>query len=262
MGFCAANNIGLKKVRTRYVALLNNDTVADPAWLFNLSKSLDDHPEAGFAASKMLFHDRPDRIDRAGDGYTTSATGFLRGRNRSADQYDAVEYIFGACAGAALYRTQMLRDVGLFDEDFFLVYEDVDLSFRAQLNGYKCIYVPNAIVYHKASGSIGQDSALSVYQSQRNLEWVYIKNIPKSLIPKTIIPHIIYNLAAFFYFTSIGKVKPYLKAKMDAIAKIDKPLCKRRIIQREKSVNDAYISSLLYNETLYHRLKSKFQIER
>ncbi len=81
--------------------------------------------------------------------------------------------MFGACAGAALYRTQMLNDIGLFDEDFFLVYEDVDLSFRAQLRDYKCIYVPDAVVYHQAGSSIGDDSPISVYYSHRNLEWVY-----------------------------------------------------------------------------------------
>ena len=85
----------------------------------------------------------------------------LRGRGKTSDAYNEKEYVFGACAGAALYRTEMLRDIGLFDEGFFLLYEDVDLSFRAQLRGYKCIYVPEAVVYHVGSGSIGDDTPTS-----------------------------------------------------------------------------------------------------
>ena len=107
-------------IETEYVALLNNDAVAHPLWLSTLVKALQVNPEAGFAASKMLFFDKPDTIDRAGDGYTISATGLLRGRNQSAAQYDMSEYIFGACAGAALYRTRMFKDVGLLMKIFFL----------------------------------------------------------------------------------------------------------------------------------------------
>jgi GT2 family glycosyltransferase len=129
----------------------------------SLIGALESCPEAGFAASKMLYYDNPEIIDRAGDSYTRAGAG---------------EWIFGACAGAALYRTRMLRDTGIFDEDFFLLYEDVDLSFKAQLKGYKCLYVPEAIVHHKASSSIIYDSPTSVYYGHRNLEWVYIKNMP------------------------------------------------------------------------------------
>ncbi|MCK4467746.1 MAG: glycosyltransferase family 2 protein, partial [Desulfobacterales bacterium] len=205
VGFSVANNIAIKTVKTEYVALLNNDAVADPLWLKTLVEALEEHSEAGFAASKMLFYDNPEIIDRAGDAYTRAGTGLLRGRGMNADSYNGRGWVFGACAGAALYRTRMLRDVGLFDEDFFLVYEDVDLSFRAQLRGYKCLYVPEAIVYHKGSGSIIYDSPTSVYYGHRNLEWVYIKNMPAGLILRTIFPHIIYDMAAFFFFIARGR---------------------------------------------------------
>jgi len=256
-GFCSANNLAIKTVNTEYVALLNNDAVAHPMWLSELINRLQRHPEAGSAASKMLFYDKPDIIDRAGDGYTTFATGLLRGRNRPAAQFNTPEYIFGACAGAALYRTQMLTDVSLFDEDFFLVYEDVDLSFRAQLKGYKCIYVPDAIVYHKGSSSIGHDSSMSVYYSQRNMEWVYIKNIPTGLIPKTLIHHLIYDIAAFFYFASIGMTRAFIKAKWDAFRHMKKILAKRNIIQKHKRADNNYIFHQMDNERLLERLKNK-----
>jgi len=259
LGFAAANNIAIKSMNTEYVALLNPDTVPDPCWLENLLKALENHPEAGMAASKMLLYDRPNIIDRAGDVYTTAATALLHGRGEPSENFNKMEWVFGACAGAALYRTRMLHDIGFFDEDFFLLYEDVDLSFRAQLMGYKCLYVPEAIVYHKASASIGYDSPISVYYSHRNLEWVYIKNMPGYLILKTICPHIIYNIASFFYFIAIGRMKEFLKAKWDALKGMKRSLKKRRWIQDHKKVNDEYIWNLLEKELFLHRLTRRLK---
>ncbi|MBE0558465.1 MAG: glycosyltransferase family 2 protein, partial [Proteobacteria bacterium] len=190
-GFAAANNVAFETVETEFVALLNNDTVPDSLWLQSLIEALEAHPQAGMAASKMLLYDRRKVIDRAGDGYTTAGAALLRGRGLSVESHRVREWVFGACAGAGVYRTAMLRDIGFFDEDFFLLYEDVDLSFRAQLKGYKCIYVPEALVYHKGSASIVHDSPRSVYYGHRNLEWVYIQNMPFWLLLRTIIPHIL-----------------------------------------------------------------------
>lgn len=259
LGFAAANNIALKTIHTEYVALLNNDAVPHRLWLKSLVEGLDAHPEAGFAGSKMLYYDNPGIIDRAGDVFTTSGTALLRGRGKPSDTYNEKEYVFGACAGAALYRTEMLRNIGLFDEDFFLLYEDVDLSFRAQLQGYKCIYVPEAIVYHMSSQSIGYDSPISVYYSHRNLEWVYIQNMPGSLIIKTIFPHIIYNIASFIYFTAIGRGKEFIKAKWDALKGIKRSFQKRHLIQRNKKMNDKYIWSLFEKESFLSRLKRRLR---
>ena len=254
MGFAIANNIAIKSIQTEYVALLNNDAVPHPTWLENLLKALEHHPEAGTAASKMLLYDQPDVIDRAGDIYTTAATALLNGRGEPSTNYDNSAWVFGACAGAAVYRRQMLEDIGPFDEDFFLLYEDVDLSFRAQLKGYRCIYVPEAVVYHKASSSIGDDSPVSVYYSHRNLEWVYIHNMPRSLILKTIFPHILYVVAAFFFFLVKGRSSEFVRAKWHALKGLQPALAKRKRIQESRKVTDGYIWSLFTREKLLPRI--------
>lgn len=259
VGFATANNIALKRVQTKYVALLNNDAVPHRLWLEKLVEALEAHPEAGFAASKMLFYDNARIIDRAGDGYTRAGTGLLRGRGVQADKYNNLEWIFGASAGAALYRIQMLRDIGLFDEDFFLLYEDVDLSFRAQLRGYRCLYVPDAVVYHKASSSIIHDSPTSVYYSHRNLEWTYLKNMPSSLISKTIWLHIIYDVAAFFFFAANGRIREFIKAKWDALKGMKRMLKKRMQIQNNRRVDDNYIWGLLEKELFLLRLTMRLR---
>jgi hypothetical protein len=253
-GFAYANNVALSSVQTEYAALLNNDAVAHPLWLQTLVEALDKNPSAGFAASKMVFLDQPGIIDRAGDVYTKAGTGWLRGRGKPASLYNRKEWIFGACAGAALYRMEMLHEIGLFDEDFFLLYEDVDLSFRAQWRGYKCVYVPEAIAYHKGSGSIIQDSPMSIYYSHRNLEWVYMKNVPFQLILLTIVYHLIYDIAAILYFIFKGNGKYIIKAKWDAIRKIKIMLIKRGQIQKNRRIKENYIWRLMKNEYLIPRL--------
>lgn len=259
LGFSAANNTAIRLSAGEYIALLNADAIPDPSWMKKLVESMDSFPAAGFAASKMLYSDRPKVIDRAGDGYTRAGAGLLRGRGEDASNYCRQGWIFGACAGAAIYRKSMLEDIGLFDEDFFLLYEDLDLSFRAQLHGYRCLYVPEAMVYHMASATIGYDSPVSVYYGHRNLEWTYLQNMPKSLIPKTIHRHLCYDLAAFFYFLARGKRKIFFRAKIDAIKGLRSAMKKRKEVQKKKRVDDRYIWSMLDIENYFNRLTRRLK---
>jgi GT2 family glycosyltransferase len=253
-GFCVANNVALAEVDTEYVALLNNDVVASPEWLGTLIMAMNAYPEAGSATSKFLYYDRPDIIDRAGDGYSRAGAGVLRGRGMPVDRYSRRQWVFGACGGASIYRTGMLKDIGLFDPNFFIIYEDVDLSFRAQLMGYRCLYVPEAVVHHRASRSVGYDSPKSVYYGHRNLEWVYIKNIPAALFIKTILPHLCYIGISCFFFLLQGQLKPFIVAKRDALKGLNRVMGERRGIQRRKKVSDDYIWGLLDKELFLPRL--------
>ena len=253
IGFAAANNVALRNISTEYVALINNDGVAQPQWLNEMIKALDAHPGAGFAASKMVYYDTPDIIDRAGDAYTIAGAGSLRGRGASAQSYNQMNWIFGACAGAALYRMRMLNDIGLFDEDFFILYEDVDLSFRAQLSGYRCLYIPQALVYHMATRSIGYDTAKSVYFGHRNMEWTYIHNMPTKLIVRTMLPHFLYIVFAFIFFTLKGHGRVYLKAKKDALLGLGRAIQKRKKVQTCCRVNHHYIGRLFDSEYFFSR---------
>ena len=257
MGFSRANNIVLKTVSTPYVALLNNDAFPRPDWLESLMAGLERHPEAGFVASKLLFDDARDVIDRAGDGYSIAGVAYLRGRGAHSSFYDKEEEVFGACAAAALYRKELLQRVGMFDEDFFLLHEDVDLSFRAQLMGYRCVYVPHAVVYHGASSTLVHDSSASVYFGHRNLEWVYLKNMPWSLLVRTFWLHILYNLFACAFFLYIGRGRDFIKAKRDALIHFPLMWKKRKMVQKGRIVDDKYIAGLLEREAFLERVKSR-----
>ena len=257
LGFAEGNNRALERVGTEYVALLNNDAIPHPSWLKNLVRALERHPRAGFAASKMLFRDRPTVIDRAGDGYTTAGNGWLRGRGEDAGRFGEEEWVFGACAGAALYRSAMLENIGLFDNDFFILHEDVDLSFRAQLRGYGCIYVPDAVVFHGTSASIVRDSPISVYYGHRNLEWVYLKNMPAALIFRTIHLHLFYGIGSLLFFTLRGRGLTFLRAKFDALRGFPKMLNKRKQIQKKRILTNRQIRGLFREESVRRLCRSR-----
>jgi GT2 family glycosyltransferase len=176
-GFAYAANQGMKAARGEFIALLNNDAVADPDWIAQLVAALSRHPEAGSAASKILLLNKPDRLNSAGDLFRRSGVPDNRGAwERDHGQYDEEVEVFGASGAALAYRRVMLADLGLFDERFFMYCEDVDLAFRGQLAGYRCIYAPRAIVRHRLSASGG--GRLASYYCGRNFIWLLARDLP------------------------------------------------------------------------------------
>ena len=256
-GFCKGNNIGIRAAKGEYIVLLNNDTVVEPDWLQQLYDCMISDTEVGFCASKLLSYSERELLDAAGDGYSVCGAGYKRGYLEEAAKYDEDEYVFGACAGAAMYNREMLDKIGLLDEDFFVAYEDSDLSFRAQLAGYKCKFASRAKVYHKVNSTLGTLSDTYVFYGHRNVEYAYFKNIPGKLIKKTILQHIAYNFLGLVYFTMKGKARPFVRAKMDFIRNRKAVKEKRNKIQSTKSVDDQYIWSMLEKKWLSTRLKGK-----
>ncbi|MGB3905874.1 MAG: glycosyltransferase family 2 protein [Anaerolineae bacterium] len=246
IGFASGNNVGIQASDTEYVALLNNDTKADPGWLEALTKALEEHPQVGFCASKILLHDPPDVIDSAGDLFYTCGVGEKRGRaEKDRGQFARQKPVFGACGAAALYRRAMLDDIGVFDEDFFAYAEDVDLSFRAQLAGYQCLFVPEAVVYHHFQGTSHRLPDEALYWSRRNALYALVKNMPAGLLYRRL-PYVLsYYLAADTAYIVQGKWKSILRARLDNIRTFKKTLAKRRSIQARRRVSDDYINGAM-----------------
>ncbi len=183
-GFARAVNMGIAAANSEFVALLNNDTAVDPKWLESLVSALDTNPGYDLAASKMVLFHEPGRLNAAGDVYRLGLLAAKnRGYGRGAARYDRVERVMGACAGAALYRRAIFAEVGLFDEDFFLISEDTDFNLRCLIAGKRCLFVPTAIVRHKVRGTIGQVSTWEMEQlAARNEAIVAGKDLPTSIL--------------------------------------------------------------------------------
>lgn len=180
-GLTGGVNAGIRAAQGEIVALLNNDAEAEPAWVEALVQALEAHPEAGSAASKMLLYDRRDVLNSAGDTYGLDGIPGNRGVwERDVGQYDADIEVFGACGGAAAYRRAMLEEIGLFDEELFMYCEDVDLAWRAQIAGYRCVFAPAARVYHRLSATGG--GALASFYTGRNTLLVVAKDYPPALL--------------------------------------------------------------------------------
>jgi len=236
-GFCRGNNIGLQHARGNFIALLNNDTLVDMNWLEELFKAMTKHYHVGICASCIVNYYSRDVLDTAGDGFDLCGVGYKIGEGMPVTKFQKERYVFGACAGAALYRRSMIDEIGFFDERFFALGEDLDLSFRARLAGYKCLYVPGAIVYHKVNRTVGRNSDFLLYHSRRNVEYTFFKNMPFPLIIATLPLHIIYNFLTFVQAFLDKRIKVFLKSKKDFLKNFKKIYGLRKEIQKKRKIS-------------------------
>ncbi len=247
-GFAGGVNPGIKKALAdgaKYVALLNNDAVADKDWLKHLVAFMEAHSKAGIVTSKLLSADRKS-LDSTGECYSVWGLPFPRGRAETElNRYDKDTWVFGASGGASLYRTKLFERIGYFDEDFFAYYEDVDISFRAQLAGWKVGFEPKALAYHEGGVTSGQIKDFTTYQTLKNLPLLLWKNVPWALMPK-IWPRLV---VAYLGFTlqaaRRGQFGALLKALAVGTLLWPKKLLQRHAIQRRRQVPVAYIESLI-----------------
>ncbi len=256
-GFAKGNNLGVEHVwekfpDVKYIALLNNDTSAQPEWLEKLVESLENNEKCGAAAAKLLCWDgktKAEVIDSAGDIFFKHGLAGKRGFGEVSENYSTTEPIFGACAGAAIYRSKMLQEIGLLDEDFFCYNEDVDLCFRIRLAGWNIIFVYDAEVWHRVSYSAKPFSDRVIYWSKRNSFWVLIKNLPLKLFFRYFFSIICYNILSDVRWLLGGRFKPVLKGRWDAILGLRKMLLKRKKIQATRKISSKELDSWIIRET-------------
>lgn len=178
-GFCKAVNLGIKKTKTPYVLLLNNDIEAEPHFVEEMVKGITASPDI-FSGSAMMIDFKNHKIlDNAGDIYTILGWARARGKGKAIGLYEKKAEIFSSCGGAAIYRMEYLQKTGLLDEHHFAYLEDVDLGYRAKLLGYRNCYFPEAKVYHVGSATTGaRYNEKKVYLAARNSMFVIYKNMP------------------------------------------------------------------------------------
>ena len=249
-GFTGACNAGMDAASGEFVALLNNDTEVAKSWAAAVIQALDAKPDCGIVACKMLLHDQRDRFHTAGDFVTVAGKAGNRGFGQlDSGQYDAGDYVFSACGGAAVYRGSLLREVGLLDDDFFFLLEDVDLAWRAQLAGFRVWYAPGAVVYHHLSAT-GGDVTASFYDG-RNGIWLIAKNMPSALLRKywrRILSRQAAQLWAALRHWRGQAARARLRGMAAGLLGLPGALSKRRRIQAGRRVSDDYIDSLLMRE--------------
>jgi GT2 family glycosyltransferase len=267
-GFCAANNQGFAASDTEFVALLNNDAEAEPDWLANLASAFDGRPDIGMAASKILVYEDPRRIDKA--GHLIYPDGQNRGRGSGEldeGQYDRVEEILWPDGCAAMYRRAMLDQIGGFDEDFFAYADDAELGLRARIAGWKCLYIPRAVVRHHRGATLGLRSSRRLELIERNRLLLAAKLFPWSLLWGNGVYYAMRLGAGFCAaLAGQGEVGKYpgirgklqaalalLKGDWQALPLLPRMLAKRRDVDRIRKLSPREVRKLI----LEHRISLK-----
>lgn len=268
-GFSRAVNAGIKRAKGRYILLLNNDVEADPRLLRYLHEAITTSGDADFCACRMMDFERRELIDGIGDGFPRKGKAFRIGHGA---KYGPPFHgrrkgrVFGACAGAALYRKDLFEVVGLFDEDFFAYHEDADWNFRANLMGYRCFSIPEAVVYHAGSSTTGSlHNEFTVFYNIRNMINVIVKNMPTILLLK-FFPRILWGQAeSFFRYCMVqGYVKAYFTGLLSAVKLAPKMVKKRKDIQRRRCVSNIQLEQLFIasekQRKAYHLAKAAIPV--
>jgi GT2 family glycosyltransferase len=182
-GFARAANRGIELARTDLVALINTDVELAEDWVARMSAALRAEPAAGAVASKMLVLDDPTMVYDAGDILRRDGACEQRGRfMRDDGRFNTPGDVFGACAGAAVYRREAVLGVGGFDERYFAYLEDVDLALALRLDGWTCLYEP-AVSLHAGEGSSRQLRGKHNFLVTRNTVLLVAKWFPVRWLP-------------------------------------------------------------------------------
>lgn len=243
-GFAKAVNIGIRQSRGENIVLINNDTEVDKDCLQYLYQAAQSHPQLGFIAAKILNFYHRHIIDSAGD--YIDAVGHADNIGRG--QIDGLEFskprpVFLATGGGALFKRWVFEKVGYFDEDFFAYFEDVDLCFRAQLQGIKGWFEPKAKIYHIHKATADKIKPLTEYLQFRNMTQTVIKNFPTGLLLKDFnwLKMVLVNLNTIRYLALQGYLFEAVRAEIYILFHLPKLLWKRWQIQSSKKVPDKYI---------------------
>ena len=245
-GFSAAVNAGIAASGSPYICLLNNDTEVDEVWLETLVNALAADPQAGSAASKVLFFSDPSSVNSAGDEFSLFGVAYQRRLMQGdTDLFNQAQYVFSACGAAALYRRELFEKIGLFDESFFAYQEDVDFGFRSQLAGYRCLYVPDAVVYHKYHSTSSKVANLSMHLRERNKYFVLIKNLPAFFFLLCLPLFLLHEAFSLLQAIRRRHIKVFFTARREVCRYLPQLLRSRRQILSHRLVGNAYLFRIM-----------------
>ena len=237
LGYGGGINAGIAEASGDLIFALNNDIVLDCFCVEYLARAVEEDPRIGMCSPKMLLPDG--RLNTTGLCISRSGAAWDHNFGReNIDLNDQAEELLGPSGGAALYRKEMLEQVGSFDESFFMYMEDVDLAVRARLAGWKYRYVPEAVVLHAHGATAGRGSDLALYYSNRNILWYTVKDFPLLLLI-TSLPWIIgRNIGVVFYYLLKGRGRLIFLAKVHAVAGLGRMLRERKSVIRSVPSHD------------------------
>jgi N-acetylglucosaminyl-diphospho-decaprenol L-rhamnosyltransferase len=237
IGFAAACNHGARAAAGDVLVFLNNDTEPEEGWLDRLVGPVLREPGRVVSTAKLVLLQDPSVIDSAGDEYAIWGAAYKRGAGSRASGYTTPREVFSPCGAACAISRDLFERLGAFDERFESVCEDVDLGYRVRLAGGRCVYVPDAVVRHAGSATLGVEAPGPIRLGQRNLEWTWWANTPRLLLLPMLPMHVLYNMMAAAFFWHRGRLGAFLRGKRDALAGWRYAQAKRRRAQALRQVS-------------------------
>ena len=219
LGFTGAVNQGIAMTQTPYLILLNNDTAVAPGFVGALVKAIEASEKIFSVSSRMIQYHDHSKLDDAGDLYNILGWAFQRGVGQSVRRYRKPGRVFSACAGAAIYRTRVFDEIGMFDPMHFAYLEDLDVGWRARIHGYENRYEPAAVVYHVGSGTSGSKyNHFKVKLAARNNVYINYKNMPALQRAVNWLPIRLGQALKRRFFRKIGFEQDFLEGLAEAKA--------------------------------------------
>lgn len=250
IGFSRAVNLGIKESSGELIFVLNNDTVLDSECLAHIIAGVKTHSAYGFYAPMIREQDNPLNIYAVGLMYSPKGYGNRSQRYELQGITEPTE-VFGACGAAALYRRNVLDEVGLFNEDFFFLHEDIELSFRHQLFGYKCLFLPSAVIYHKGSATLHKFFDLAVKETVKNSLYTVLTCMPGSLLSKYRLSIAKFHLSFWLTLARKGYLRETIRSILSIASSAADLLQRRRNVQGRSKVNIGHLEALLYRGPIY-----------
>jgi GT2 family glycosyltransferase len=258
MGFAGGNNVAMRQIleskEYKYIVLLNIDTVVDKDWLTELVRRAELDSQIGAVQSLILLHDQPDLINTSGNQMHYLGFGWCGSYGLRVTGYGLRVLEIGYASGAAvLYRADVLRQVGLFDEKFFMYHEDLDLSWRIRLVGYKVVLAPKSLVYHKYQFSRNKKKW---FWSERNRLWCFFSNYSLRTIILFLPIFIFMELGILLYSLIDGWFEEKIRSYGEILGSIDYIIKKRRQVQRIRRESDKAVLEYLTAKLDFAEIKN------
>ncbi len=243
-GFAMGNNLGVEEVLGEYIVFLNNDTKVEKGWLKALHEVMTRDPGVGVVGSKLLFYDHPEKVNSAGGNIVFNGQGYDIGfLNDDREEYNVQEDKGAVCGASMMVKKQTFIDLGGFDPSYFLYFEDIDLCWRYWLIGYRVVYVPESVVYHKFGGTSGgaKENPFRLFYGTRNSMLNVLKNYQLTYLLIPMVFNLIYHtlqLVAFAFRFKYQSMWSIIKAYGSVIYLLPTMARNRRFVQKMRKVSD------------------------
>lgn len=248
LGYAGGNNAAAKTARGRWLCFINPDVVVHGHWLAAMRSAISAFPDTRIFTSLQIDPADPSRLDGAGDGMTVFGFPFRMGYGQPRPRDLMVSEVFSACGAAFVIERDLFEGLNGFDERFFLYCEDADLGYRARLRRERALLIPEAVVEHTGSATLGARSDVALYHGYRNRIWLYVKNTPLAVIALTIVPHIVFSLSMALKDVWKGRGPIVMRALRDAFEGMGAVMRDRQYVQTTRTLSaGALLRQLTWN---------------